>query len=80
MKGEDIKLEDLYRLELKTWWTYFKGESFAFKMICLYLFTEYVRPQSIWPWLDFLPWAQLFVIGALLGLLADPQKKWVKSP
>ncbi|KZY61022.1 hypothetical protein A3742_02250 [Oleiphilus sp. HI0071] len=80
MKAQDIQLEDLYRLELKTWWTYFKSESFAFKMICLYLFTEYVRPQSIWPWLDFLPWAQLFVIGALLGLLADPKKKWVKSP
>ncbi|KZZ40092.1 hypothetical protein A3758_09440 [Oleiphilus sp. HI0118] len=80
MKAQDIKLEDLYRLELKTWWTYFKGESFAFKMICLYLFTEYVRPQSIWPWLDILPWAQLFVIGALFGLLADPKKKWVKSP
>lgn len=80
MKSEPIALEELYKLELKTWWSYFKGESFAFKMISLYLFTEYVRPQSIWPWLDFLPWAQLFVVGALLGWLAEPNKKWVKSP
>lgn len=80
MKSQNVQLEDLYRLELKTWWTYFKGENFAFKMICLYLFTEYVRPQSILPWLDFLPWAQLFIMGALLGLLADPKRQWVKSP
>jgi len=80
VKSQPIALEELYKLELKTWWAFFKGESFAFKMICLYLFTEYVRPQSIWPWLDFLPWAQLFILGALLGLLADPKKKWVKSP
>lgn len=80
MKKETIALEELYKLELKAWWQYFKSESFAFKMICCYLFVEYVRPQSILPWLDFLPWGKVFVVLSLFGLLADPQKKWVKSP
>ena len=80
MISEKVPVAELYKLELKTWWAFFKGESFAFKMICGYLFVEYVRPQSILPWLDFLPWAQVFVLAALIGLLVDPQKLWVKSP
>jgi O-antigen ligase len=80
MISEKVPVAELYKLELKTWWVFFKGESFAFKMICGYLFVEYVRPQSILPWLDFLPWAQVFVLGALFGLLMDRDKKWVRSP
>ncbi|AKV94696.1 hypothetical protein ACP86_00060 [Marinobacter sp. CP1] len=49
-------------------------------MICFYLFFEYVRPQSIIPELDFLPWTQLSLIGALIGLIFEPTKKWVSSP
>lgn len=80
MKDQPISLESLYTLELKVWWQYFKSESFAFKMICLYLFVEYVRPQSIFTWLDFLPWAQLFVLGSLVGIFMEKDRKWVASP
>jgi hypothetical protein len=80
MISEKVPVAELYKLELKTWWAFFKGESFAFKMICGYLFVEYVRPQSILPWLDFLPWAQVFVLGALFGLLMDQDKKMGKIP
>jgi len=75
-----IPLEALYTLEPKVWWQYFKSESLAFKMISLYLFVEYVRPQLILPWLDILPWAKLFVVGALVGLFAEKDRKWVSSP
>src|SRR5690625_2749265 len=73
-------MEAFYTLDVKGLWQYFKGEHFSFWMICGYLFVEYVRPQSILPWLDFLPWAQLFVLGALAGWLMDHDRKWVGSP
>jgi O-antigen ligase len=75
----DISDEDFYSLKIGLIWQHFKSESFAFWMICAYLFFEYVRPQSIYPAIDFLPWTQLAVIGALLGCFADKTIKWVSS-
>jgi O-antigen ligase len=78
-KVSDITDEDFYSLKMSLIWKYFKSESFAFWMICAYLFFEYVRPQSIYPAIDFLPWTQLAVIGALLGCFTDKTIKWVSS-
>ncbi|MEP1216130.1 MAG: O-antigen ligase family protein [Marinobacter sp.] len=78
-KAKEISEEDLYSLNIGMNWRYFKSESFAFWMICMYLFFEYVRPQSIYPIIDFLPWTQLSIIGALLGCFADRTVRWVSS-
>lgn len=78
-KVREIADEDLYSLNIGMNWRYFKSESFAFWMICIYLFFEYVRPQSIYPIIDFLPWTQLAVIGALIGCFADRTVRWVSS-
>lgn len=56
-------------------------------MICLYLFVEYVRPQSIIPALDILPWAKLFLLLSAIGLAmdrnrirtSDPTNKWITA-
>ncbi|HCW91034.1 MAG TPA: hypothetical protein DHU56_13430 [Marinobacter sp.] len=72
--------EDLFSLKPGKLWGYFKSESFAFWMICAYLFFEYVRPQSIIPSLDILPWTQLAVLGAIVGAFLDKTVKWVSSP
>jgi len=79
-KQKVISDEDFYALRIAPVWRYFKGESFAFWMVCAYLFLEYVRPQSIYPALNFLPWTQLVVIGAILGCFADRTVRWVSSP
>lgn len=59
-------------------WSYFKGESLAFKSICAYMFVEYFRPQRIYTFLDFAPWAQMALILALVGIISDPKSrlKW----
>jgi putative inorganic carbon (HCO3(-)) transporter len=79
-KLEDSKsMESFYALNIGAIWAHFKKENFSFWMICCYLFFEYVRPQSILPWLDILPWAQLFIILAGLGWLIDSNKQWTKN-
>ena len=76
---EHNSMDDFYALKVGAIWTHFKSESFAFWMICCYLFFEYVRPQSIIPALDILPWAQLFIILSGLGWLVDDKKQWVSN-
>lgn len=77
--NEHAKVEDFYVFKFKTMWRYFKSEHFSFWMICCYLFLEFVRPQSLFPAIDILPWAQLCLIGALAGAIIDPSVKWVSS-
>jgi O-antigen ligase len=79
-RKQEITDLDFYQLKAGKIWQYFKGESFAFWMICAYLFFEYVRPQSIIPAIDILPWTQLVVIGAILGCFTDKTVRWVSSP
>jgi putative inorganic carbon (HCO3(-)) transporter len=80
LKQYNPPIEEFYFLKIKNMWRYFRGQHFSFWMICFYLFFEYTRPQAIFPSIDFLPWAQIFLIGSLVGAFADPSVKWVSSP
>lgn len=73
-------LNDFHVFKIKNMWSYFKGQHFSFWMICCYLFFEFVRPQGLFPAIDFLPWAQLFILGSLVGVFVDPTVKHVRSP
>lgn len=50
-------------------WRFIRKQGAPFWMINAYLFLEYVRPQSVWPSLDILPWAQFAIILATVSLL-----------
>jgi len=76
-KSKEVNIQDFYALDFGAMWHYFKSETLAFWMICVYLFLEYVRPQSIYPVLDFLPWTQIAVLGALVGCFLDKTVRWV---
>lgn len=75
----DSPMQDFFALRLGRIWAHFRTEHFSFWAICGYLVIEYVRPQSIIPALDFLPWGQLFLLTALVGLLADKRRRLVKD-
>lgn len=79
-RNREVTDEEFYSLKVAPVWHHFKRESFAFWMICAYLFFEYVRPQSIYPVIDFLPWTQLVVLGAFFGCFMDKSVRWVSSP
>lgn len=57
-----------------------REEAFSFWMMCGYLIVEYVRPQSIFPALDVLPWGKIFLILAMLGLLTQRRFRLVSDP
>jgi putative inorganic carbon (hco3(-)) transporter len=70
----------LYSLRLGAIWRQMRREPISFWMICIYLFVEYVRPQSIIPSLNFLPWAKIFLALSAITLFADKQRRWVADP
>jgi putative inorganic carbon (hco3(-)) transporter len=72
-------MEKLFTLNPAALWAQFRKEHFAFWMICLYLLMEYVRPQSIYPALNFLPWEKVFLGFAALALPFDPRRCWVRD-
>lgn len=78
-RRREITDEEVFSLKFGSIWRYFKSESFAFWMICAYLFFEYFRPQSIYTFIDVLPWTKLVVIGAILGCFTDKSVRWVSS-
>jgi O-antigen ligase len=73
-------IEPFLRLDPGAIWRHFKGETFAFKMICIYLVFEYVRPQSIMPQFDIIPWSQTFIILSAIGLLVEKKKVLTSDP
>lgn len=61
-------------------WRGLTRDSFSFWMICGYIIIEYVRPQSIWPALDFLPWGKLVLVLSALGLLLEKKPRYAVDP
>ena len=73
-------MDDLYTLNPKNLWRQFRKEHFAFWMICFYFVLEYLRPQLIYPQLDFLPWDKIAIGLAVLALPLDPKRGRVRNP
>jgi len=72
-------IEDFRSLRFAPIWREFSREHFSFWMICGYLVIEYVRPQSIIPALDILPWGKTFLVLSLVGWMSQPRRSWVSD-
>lgn len=68
-------VKDMYFFKIRPMWAVFWKEHPSFWCICGYLFIEYFRPQSIYPQIDILPWAQLFLILSLGLSFFDKKSK-----
>ncbi len=60
-------MEQLYAIQIRKIISTIHEEGWAFKLICLYLFFEYVRPQTIYPTIDVLPW--VFIVLSLTAVV-----------
>jgi len=77
---EKIDIQDYYAFRLKLIWEGFKQAGPAFWTLCAYIFFEYVRPQSLYPVIDVLPFTQIFLLLSCLFAFADRNIKWVSNP
>ena len=63
----------LYSLRATDFWSFLKRQPASFWFLNLYLFFEYVRPQSIYTGLSILPWTQIFIYAAAATALMKGQ-------
>lgn len=69
-------LEGVLALEPRKILTSFKRQSLAFVAFLFYVFIEYVRPQSVWPVIDVLPWGLAALLAAMgFTIFNEPAKR-----
>jgi putative inorganic carbon (HCO3(-)) transporter len=78
-RKKHIDIENLYAFKVRYIWSAFKQQHLSFWFLCFYLMFEYVRPQSIYTWIDVLPYSQIFLALTIICAFADPSVKWVSS-
>lgn len=61
----------IFQLKIRAIWRYLTTQPASFWFINIYLFFEYVRPQSIYTWLDILPWTQASILLSLGALVLE---------
>ena len=72
-------MSNLYAIRVRDIWKYLRTQDAAFGLICIYLFLEYVRPQTIYPVIDVLPWGQSVLILTLIALFMKGEPSLVKN-
>ena len=75
-----IEAVDYLSIKIRPIWIALKAEPVYFWLLCGYLFFEYVRPQSAYPQINFLPWAQLLILGALAARITSTEKMSLANP
>jgi putative inorganic carbon (HCO3(-)) transporter len=80
MTARSSDANDLYALRLRALWSAFISEGLAFWLLCAYLMFEYVRPQSVYPSLAFLPWTTATMMATGVALLASRRAGTVATP
>ena len=78
-KQKLIDIEQYYSIDIRSIWNGLKRESAAFWWLCIYVFFEYVRPQSIYPSIDIIPWAQISLLCAFATAYYDKSIEWVEN-
>lgn len=80
MSTKETNLIDLYSLKFKAVLSALRQEPLALWFLCLFFFFEYVRPQSLYPAIDVLPWAQLCLLVTMITAIMDKSVVWVSHP
>jgi putative inorganic carbon (HCO3(-)) transporter len=57
-----MSVESLLNLKLRSFISSFRAESAALWFLCLYILMEYIRPQAMYSFLDFLPWGEVSIL------------------
>jgi len=72
----DARLVTLAMLQLRVQsiWRSFLSSPMSFKLLSVYVFFEYVRPQSIYEFLAGPPWSLISILAALVAFLVEGRR------
>jgi O-antigen ligase len=73
----EVDITDYYAVKPNAIWRGLKQENPAFWWLCIYLFLEYIRPASLYPVIDILPWTQVALLMVCVTAYSDKTIKWV---
>lgn len=65
----------LFALRVRDIWRFLKRQPVSYWLFCIYLFFEYVRPQTIYPAIDVVPWSLITIIACLIVVLIEGKGK-----
>ena len=72
--------EALYAFLPWTLWRFMSAQPPSFWFLNAYIFFEYIRPQSIYPWLEGPPWAQMTLLLCLAAFVAEGNPLRLNTP
>lgn len=67
--NHDETMTGLYQVRASAIWAELRNQSIVFWLLNIYLFLEYVRPQSLYPAIDVLPYARIVLLATLFFCL-----------
>lgn len=70
---------DLYKVEVSCIIRFIKEQGFTFLLINVYLFLEYVRPQTLYPSIDIFPFAKTTIVVTLLFFILQKKELLVSN-
>ena len=76
---DNIDIADFYAVNIKTLWRGMRQEPLSFWCLIAYFFFEYVRPQSMYPAIDIIPWSQLMLLAIAISVYSDRSVRWVSN-
>ena len=78
-KQKIVDITDYYAVRPKQIWKGIKQESPAFWWLCIYIFSEYARPQTLYPAIDILPYTQISLLLGCITAFSNRGIKWVSN-
>lgn len=73
-------MNHLYAIRVKEIFSYLRTQNVLFWLVNIYLFFEYVRPQTMYPSLAILPFGQIILLISLGLLFFRSDTSFVKNP
>lgn len=58
----------------------FNRSPWSFRLLCLYMLFEYVRPQSLYPIIAGPPYSLICIVGSLVAMLAEGRRPQMPAP
>ncbi len=80
LTGTAIPVDPLYTLNPRAIWRFVRQQPVSFWACCIYLVFEYVRPQSLYPVIDIVPWTQLTMLTTVAAIVLEGRFPVLKIP